>query len=201
MITSVINENLLEAQLSTTYDKDSSDESLVSGCRIGDRKAQKVLYYRFYSKMIGIAMRYTSNEEDAIEILNNSFMKVFSSLDKYEKGNLGGWIARIIFNTSIDHVRRNNTYQKMIQAQAPASETPIQNEAISNLNTEELYKLIQSLPAIQRAVFCLYVVDGYKHQEIATMLDINEGTSKWYLSEARKSLQVLVKKQFKYNHS
>lgn len=199
MLTTVINEKTMN-EAPVTYDQNSTDEVLVVGCKIGDRKAQKVLYYRFYGKMIGIAMRYTSNEEDAVEILNNAFMKVFTSLDKYETGNLGGWIARVVFNTAIDTVRRNNTYQRIINAQATSMDTPVQNEAISSLSTEELYKVIQMLPEIQRTVFCLYVVEGYKHQEVATMLNINEGTSKWYLSEARKSLQSLLKRKLNYKY-
>lgn len=174
----------------------STDEELIHGCRRNDRVAQKCLYERFYGRMMGIAMRYTANEDEAVDILNAAFLKVFSGLDKYEsQGNLAGWIARVVFNAAIDQVRRNTRYRKMTVFDALPVERPVNSQALDGLQMEDLYRLIQKLPPASRSVFCLYALDGYKHQEIGTLLGISEGTSKWHLSEARRELQRLIRAQ------
>lgn len=179
------------------FTKQNTDKQLVEGCLKGHRLAQKELYDRYFGKMLGIAMRYTKHQEEAIEILNASFMKVFNSLDKYQdNNNLAGWIAKIVFNCSIDHVRKHTKYRKVMNFEVE-KDRPVLNDSINNLNVEDIYKLIQQLPAASRTVFCLYVVDGYKHKEVAEMLDITVGTSKWHLANARKELQRLIKQQDK----
>ncbi len=180
------------------YSTKSTDNELTLGCRQGNRMAQKYLYERYFGKMFGIAMRYTRNQEEALEILNNSFLKVFTSLDKYEdNNNLAGWIAKIVFNTAIDHVRRNTKYKQVMDFNTD-SDLSTGNESLENLNAEDLYRLIQRLPTASRAVFNLYVIDGYKHKEISEMLDISVGTSKWHLANARKELQSMLKAQYNY---
>jgi RNA polymerase sigma-70 factor (ECF subfamily) len=175
------------------YTTQNTDQQLVEGCRSNKRLAQKVLYERYFGKMVGIAMRYTKDKEEAIEILNAAFMKVFTSLDKYQdNNNLAGWIAKIVFNCSIDHVRKHTRYRQVMNFEIE-KDRPVQNDSISNLQVEDLYKLIQQLPAASRSVFCLYVIDGYKHKEVAEMLEITVGTSKWHLANARKELQRLIK--------
>lgn len=174
--------------LSMEYNPFSTDNVLVKGCRQKNRLAQKYLYERFAGKMINICMRYTSNRYEAKEILNTAFLKVFHSINSYkELGSLSGWIAKIVFYTTIDHIRANTNYKKNIKLNIEI-ETPIENEAISNLNTEVLYMIIQKLDSGRRSVFCMHVIDGYTHKEIGATLGISEGTSKWYLSEARKSI-------------
>ena len=176
------------------YHPTSSEEELIAGCRQRDRLAQKYLYERYFGKMLGISMRYTNNREEAVEVLNIAFMKVFCSIDSYKPtGSFGGWIARIVFNSSIDFVRSNTTYRKVIDLNTER-EKPIDNPALDNLAMEELYAIIQELPPASRTVFSMYVIDGYKHHEIAERLDISVGTSKWHLSNARKSLQEKIKK-------
>lgn len=177
------------------YTPQSSDKELIKGCRKGHRLAQKQLYERFTGKMTGIAMRYTSNKEEAFEILNNAFLKVFTSLDKYkDENNLAGWIARIVFNTAIDHVRKHTRYRKVMDFNVE-KDASISNEALDNLIAEDLYDLVQALPQSSRTVFSLYVVEGYKHREIAELLGISEGTSKWHLASARKELQKRIRAQ------
>lgn len=177
------------------YSAKNTDNELVEGCLQGERLAQKVLYERYFGKMLGIAMRYTKHQEEAIEILNAAFLKVFTGLDSYQdNNNLAGWIAKIVFNCSIDHVRRHTKYRQVMSFEIE-QEPPIFNDSINNLQAEDLFKLIQKLPAASRNVFCLYVVDGYKHKEIADMLSITVGTSKWHLANARKELQDLIYQQ------
>jgi len=175
------------------YTTKSTDQQLVEGCRQNNRLAQKILYERFFGQMMGIAMRYTKSKNEAIEILNTAFLKVFTSLDKYKnKNKLAGWIAKIVFNASIDHVRKHNRYRKVMNFEIER-DRPVKNESLDNLHVEDLYKLIQKLPEASRNVFCLYVIDGYKHKEVADLLDITVGTSKWHLANARKQLRKLIR--------
>jgi RNA polymerase sigma factor (sigma-70 family) len=180
------------------YSNRSSDHELIQGCRYSNRIAQKNLYERYFGRVFGIAMRYTKNQEEALDILNSAFLKVFTSLDKYEdNSNLAGWIAKIVFNTAIDHVRRNTKYRQVMDFNVEA-EHSVGNESLDKLQTEDLYRLIQKLPASSRSVFNLYVIDGYKHKEISEILDISVGTSKWHLSNARKELQDLIAVHYNY---
>lgn len=171
------------------YHSESSDEILLQGCLAGERLAQKYLYQRYYGRMMGIGMRYARNRDEAMSIVNNGFMKVFSSLKKYEgKGSLEGWIAKVMLYTAIDWLRSQTTYRKIMQFD-DFSEGETLNEAISQLATEEIYAHIQQLPDASRLVFSLYAIEGYSHKEIAGQLGISVGTSKWHLSNARKILQ------------
>lgn len=180
------------------YSNKSTDNELIQGCRQTDRLAQKCLYERYFGKMFGIALRYTQNQEEALDILNSSFLKVFTSLDKYEdNSNLAGWIARIVFNTAIDFVRRNSKYRQVMDFNVE-NDASVGNESLDNLQAEDLYKIIQKLPNSSRTVFNLYVVDGYKHKEIADILEISVGTSKWHLANARKELQEMIGTRYTY---
>lgn len=173
----------------------SLDTDLIRCCLQKDRLAQKYLYQRYFGKMLGIPMRYTNSREEAIEVLNTAFMRVFDSLGNYkEEGSFSGWIARIVYRTAIDHARSNSTYKKIMNfnGEEESSSQSVENEALGNLAAEELYVLIQQLPTATRSVFSMYVIEGYKHHEIAQQLDISTGTSKWHLSNARKILQTLV---------
>lgn len=176
------------------YNLNSTEAELIEGCRFQNRLAQKYLYQKFFGKMLGISMRYTGNREEAIEVLNTAFCKVFTSIDQYKPtgSSIANWIAKIVFNSSIDFVRKHKTYRKTMDFES-TRELSIDNEAIDNLNSEDLFKVIQKLPAATRAVFCLYVIDGYKHWEVAEKLGISVGTSKWHLSNAKKSLQKMLK--------
>ncbi|AFC23770.1 RNA polymerase, sigma-24 subunit, ecf subfamily protein [Saprospira grandis str. Lewin] len=148
--------------------------------------------------MYGIAMRYTKNQEEALDILNTSFLKVFTSLDKYkDSNNLAGWIAKIVFNSAIDHVRRNTKYKQVINYNIER-DGAVHNGSLQQLQAEDLFRLIHRLPNASRSVFNLYVVDGYKHKEIAEMLGISVGTSKWHLANARKELRSLLEQQKRY---
>ena len=146
--------------------------------------------------MLGIPMRYTRSKEEAQGILNEAFVKVFRSIENYknwgDEGSFSGWIAKIVFNTTMDHVRRVTRYKdKVVLGDIPI--TSVVNEAIDNLSLQEIYAKIQMLPSASQKVFSLYVIDGYNHREIAELLSISEGTSKWHLSNARVKLQELLK--------
>jgi RNA polymerase sigma factor (sigma-70 family) len=179
------------------YHQKSTDEALMHGCREGNRLAQKYLYQRYYGKFLGIPYRYVGNKEEAQEILNIAFTKIFDSVKEFrETGSFAGWMSRIIVHTAIDFVRSRQRYRRTFDHNTEWADTPVSNEVVSQLAIEDLYALIQKIPDSSRTVFCMYVIDGYKHSEIAAMLNIDEGTSKWHLSNARRFLQPLVRQQY-----
>ena len=174
---------------------DSPDEVLLQGCLQEDRLAQCYLYDRYAGYMLGVCMRYASCRDEAVEMLNAGFYKVFQNIRQYEgRGALKGWIAKVVMYTCIDWVRSQATYRKRMDYDAER-ELPIDNLALQNLAVEDLLEKVQKLPAATRMVFSLYVLDGYTHKEIGRELGISDGTSKWHLSEAKKRLQKMIKKE------
>ena len=169
---------------------------MIEGCKKGDRKAQEQFYRSYYKAMASLCMRYTRNESDAVEVLNNGFLKVFKSMHRYDynQGAIYTWIRTIIINCCLDFMKLKEkavTYKELDEA----SDVDIPAEAVSKMKASELLYLIRLLPPATQAVFNLYVMDGYNHREIGQLLNISEGTSKWHLSEARKNLQKLIRLQ------
>lgn len=175
------------------YSQQSTDEALIQGCREQNRLAQKYLYTKYYGRMVVICKRYTKNQDEATDVLNRAFLKIFNAIGDYQAtGTLSGWMARIVFNTSIDYIRQNKRYNKAMDFNTER-DVQIAPEIIDQLVAEDLYQALNHLPDTVRAVFSLYVLDGYKHREIAELLDISINTSKWHLSTAKKNLQQLLK--------
>lgn len=171
------------------YGKHSTDENLRQGCLAGDRLAQKELYRRYYGKLLGIPMRYTRDREEATAVLNQAFLTIFNGLEKYrEEGSFHGWMSTITFRTTMDHLRYEQRYRERISLEA-RDVADINSIAEKNLATEELFEIIQRLPDHLRVVFSLYVIEGYKHEEITHLLGITLSTSKWRLAKARETLQ------------
>jgi len=171
------------------FTNQSTDAELVAGCSQQQRSAQRLLYQRYYGKMLGICMRYTSNREEAEDVLNRAFLKIFQNIGGYgEQGSLSGWMATITLRTAIDHVRSHVKYRQVMEFDG-GHDLPDDAVALDNLYAEDLYRLIQQLPPTGRAVFSMNVVEGYTHQEISEMLGINVNTSKWHLAEAKKQLR------------
>lgn len=170
-----------------------ADIELVSGCLNNDRKAQERLYKQFYGAMVSICLRYTRNQEDAIEVLHNGFLKVYKNIHTYhaEKASLYTWIRTIIVNSAIDFIRQREKFYSKIELEK-AEEPAIDADAVQRMSAVELLQLVQRLSPATRSVFNLYVIEGYNHREIGTLLGISEGTSKWHLSEARRQLQQLL---------
>jgi RNA polymerase sigma-70 factor (ECF subfamily) len=176
-----------------TCGPDSSDEALLEGCLKENRLAQKYLYQRYGGYMLGVCMRYAKNRDEAMEMLNMAFFKVFKSINQYNgNGSLKAWMAKVVLHASIDWVRSQVNYRKRMDFDTER-EIPIDNDALQQLAVEDLYEKIQQLPASCRMVFSLYAIEGYTHREIGEMLDISEGTSKWHLSEAKKKLKSILK--------
>lgn len=166
---------------------------LITGCISGDRRAQELLYKQFYGPMSTICLRYTRNQEDAIEVLHNGFLKVYKNIHTYDatKASLYTWIRKIVVNSAIDFIRQRGKFYNHIELEK-AEEPSIDADAVQRMSSRELLKLVQQLTPATQGVFNLYVIEGYNHREIANLLGISEGTSKWHLSEARKQLQQLL---------
>jgi len=142
-------------------------------------------------------MRYTRNEHDAIEVLHSGFLKVFKNIERFNpaKASLYTWIRTIMVNTAIDFLRQKSRWY-ISHGELERVETGgIDPEAVQRLSVQELLKLVKQLPPATQAVFNLYVIDGYTHKEIGSLLGISDGTSKWHLSEARRLMQSYLVKQ------
>ena len=169
-------------------------ESVIAACKGNNASAQRALVKLFFGYVKSIALRYSSDNDLADEILNESFLKVFNNLHKYdEKQAFKGWLRTIVVNTAIDSYRKNKQspdYEDLEDVQLP----DLNGDAISSISAEEILALVQQLSPVYRMVFSLYVIDGYSHKEIAEKLGIKEGTSKSNLQDARKRLQSMILK-------
>ncbi len=188
----------MQKSVSIKINKNSSDDTLRLECCLLNPSAQQHLYQRWYGEFLGIPLRYTSQREEAIDVLNRAFLKIFESIQNYqpkEGGTFSGWMARIVFNTTIDYVRKQSKYQQKMDFNSEA-DSPVENEALGKLASEDIFKLVQQLPPATRSVFSLFALDGYKHAEIAKMLDIGEATSRWHIGQARKTLRTLIQRNY-----
>ena len=139
-------------------------------------------------------MRYVRDRNDALELLNDAFLKVFKHLAAYDvsKAIFYTWMKKIVINTAIDRLRRQDPAGEHEMLPDQLDGPCIENEAISKMNGDELLNLIRQLPGTARLVFNLYSIDGFSHKEIASMLGISEGTSRWHLSDARRQLKLII---------
>ncbi len=169
-------------------------DSIISGCRNNDRRSQELLYRNFYGAMMSFCLRYTKNEQDALEVLNTGFFKVLKNIHQYDeqKAALYTWIRTIILNTCIDFIKAKNG--RIVQQELDqAAGVDLPPEVFSKMSSEDILRVVRKLPPATQAVFNLYVMEGYGHREIAQLLQISEGTSKWHLSEARKQLKTMIR--------
>jgi RNA polymerase sigma-70 factor (ECF subfamily) len=178
-----------------------SDSDLIEGCVRGDRKIQYELYERYSSRMFGVCLRYAGNTEEAEDILQEGFVKVFRKIDSFRsEGSFEGWIRRIFVNTAIEHFRRKTYLQPITEKE----ENTVEGKYLSvldDLAEKDIINLVQQLSPGYRTVFNMYVVEGYTHKQIADALGISEGTSKSQLSRAKIILQDMVRKNIdKYKY-
>jgi RNA polymerase sigma factor (sigma-70 family) len=171
-----------------------SESDLVEGCRAGDRKLQKELYERYAPKMFGVCLRYAGATEEAEDILQEGFVKVFNKINSFRgEGSFEGWIRRIVVNTAIEHFRRKTYLQPVTEKEEQTVESDYLS-VLDNLAEKDIIGLVQRLSPGYRSVFNLYVVEGYTHKQIGELMGISEGTSKSQLSRAKSILQDLVRK-------
>lgn len=167
---------------------------LIQGCIRNDRRAQELLYRQYCQAMMPVCLSYAKHECDAKEILQDGFLKVFRQIEKFDaaKASLYTWIRTIMVRTAIDFLRKKNHQPETVEWQE-AYDPEIDAEVIQGMSAQQVLALVKQLPDMQKAVFNLYVLEGFNHHETAAMLKINEGTCKWYLSEARKKLTGFLK--------
>lgn len=163
---------------------------LLEGCKKRDRESQRLMYKHHYAYAMSICMRYCRTREEAREILNDGFMKVFSKIEQYNpETSFQGWLRRIMINTAIDHYRKEEKHYNQISLQDDDRSLMIPTVQKDDLDHQDLVNMVRQLSPAYRAVFNLYAVDGYTHKEISKILGISEGTSKSNLLKAREVLR------------
>ncbi|MGM0496465.1 MAG: RNA polymerase sigma factor [Bacteroidota bacterium] len=172
--------------------------NIIEACQKGERVSQKQLYTLFSAKLYGVCLRYSNNEEDAKDLLQEGFIKIFKSIKQYNhNGSFEGWMRKIIVNTALERFRKstrsltidNDDYMDSLQLNY--------EHVFEELAYKDLMKMVQELSDQYRIVFNLYVIEGFSHKEISQKLNIGEGTSKSNLSRARELLKEKVRKQYK----
>jgi RNA polymerase sigma factor (sigma-70 family) len=172
------------------------ETDFIKACVNKERWAQKLLYEEHYGKMMGVCLRYSNNREDALDILHDGFIKVFNNISKYQPGtSITAWIRRIMVNTSIDFYRKNirRRTEDLEQAFDLSGD---EADAVSQCSEKEILIAVQTLSPAYRAVFNLYVIEGFSHREIATQLGITESTSRSNLVKARLKLKAILAKNY-----
>ena len=168
-----------------------TEAELIKYCRRGDRLAQKMLYERFAPKMFGVCKRYVRSREDAEDVLIEGFFKVYDNIDKFRgQGSFEGWIRRIVVNQALMFLRKKHNFHLTVEVSNIEVQTGISIE--DELAAEDILNLLNKLPVGYRTVFNLYVVEGYKHREIAEIMGISINTSKSQLILAKKRLRTLI---------
>ncbi|NHE59602.1 RNA polymerase sigma factor [Cyclobacterium plantarum] len=168
-------------------------KKIIAQCCQGQSKAQYELFKHAYPYAMGICARFSSGPEEAKEILNDGFLKVFTQIKRYSPDlSFAGWLRRILINTAIDHYRKNKKHNNQHVDIGLDVERPDAERNLSQLHTEDILKLVQCLPPAYRMVFTLHVVEEFSHKEIAEKLGISTGTSKSNLSKARLKLQQVL---------
>ncbi len=174
----------------THQDLPDGQQLIIKGCIAGDRASQQKLYNLYARKMMGVCMWYARNREEAEEILQDGFIRVFTYINTFKgEGSLEGWIRRIMVNAALLKYRNKSHLRAIVEYNAEEHDVKEADSVIGKLEAKELVKLIQTLTPGYRMVFNLYVMEGMKHREIAEILGISEGTSKSNLADARVILQ------------
>ncbi len=171
-----------------------SEKEIIDGCLLGDRRAQKSLYDKFAPKMFGVCKRYVKTLENAEEVMVEAFCKIFQKINLYSgQGSFEGWIRRVVVNEALMFLRKNYRFNEHIDI----ADVPVQAVHVTvedELSANEILLLLNQLPTGYRTVFNLYVIEGFKHKEIADKLGISINTSKSQLILAKKRLKDLVEK-------
>ncbi|HEY1008913.1 MAG: RNA polymerase sigma factor [Daejeonella sp.] len=166
-----------------------SEEELIQKCKQGNLRHQEALYMRFYSYAMGVGLRYLPDRDDALEVVNDSFIKVFKSIESFKnEQNFKPWLRRIVVNTALDRRRKDLKHQNQL-ALEDAEYVSFAPQAIAHLNSQDILKLLDTLPYVQRTVFNMYEIDGYNHEEIGELLQISASSSRVNLSRAKEKLR------------
>ena len=172
-------------------------EEILAGCIRKERASQIELFKRFSGKLLTVCIRYTRHRMEAEDILQDAFIKIFKNLEKFEgKGSFEGWMRRIVVNTALKNYNKSSFQKERIGIEDYEGGS-MEPTVISDLQEEEILKLVSQLPDGYRMVFNLYIIEGFSHREIAEQLKIQESTSRSQLVKARKMLQSQIIKMMK----
>lgn len=170
--------------------------SVLDACRAGDGRAQRCLIEQFMGYAKSICQRYTGHPLETEEIINEGFLKVFTHLDRYDPTQpFKAWLRTILVNTAVDYYRKQKKWAQQVGLDELEA-IDWNDDIIAAISAQEILALVQQLPPAYRMVFTLFVVDGYSHREIADLLSIQEGTSKSNLRDARRKLQLMIKRYY-----
>jgi RNA polymerase sigma-70 factor (ECF subfamily) len=171
--------------------KEENIDVIIQGCIRKREKYQELLYKKFFGYALSVAMIYNRQRNEAIEVVDDSFVKVFSNIGNYDPSKpFRGWLRKIVINTSIDHLRRNHKDHLFVEADRSViqDETP---SVLSHLSAQDIIGMLNRLPHFHKTVFCLYEIEGYNHEEIAEQLGIPTSSSRVYLTRAKQQLREL----------
>ncbi|UXX78297.1 RNA polymerase sigma factor [Reichenbachiella carrageenanivorans] len=170
-----------------------NEKQLIKGCIKGERQAQEQLYQLFSARMFAICLRYTKAQQEAEDVLQESFIKVFKQIKSYKgEASLVFWIKRIVINTALNSQRGKLYLYPMVDVEELKT-TYEEAHDVADYTMEELMQLVKDLPDSSQIIFNLYAIEGYKHQEIAELLNISVGTSKSQYSRAKALLRERMK--------
>ena len=173
-----------------------TEEAILSGCLQNDAGAQRELYTRYSPKMLSVCYRFAHNREDAEDMLQEGFIKVYSQVHTFQnKGAFEGWIRRIMVHTCINHLKKNKKFNESVDI-IYANGVQIREESVPSIvRAKQIVECIRLLPLGYRTVLNLYAIEGYTHKEISTMLDVEESTSRSQYTRAKQMLEdILIKK-------
>lgn len=174
-----------------------SDLELIRRCSEGEPRAQELLYKRYFSFAMSVCLRYTRDQYEAMEIVNDSYMKVLDNIDAFDNsGSFRSWYGRILINSAIDNYRRKSKHLSQLPISDLETTHEQEPEISSVLSANEILSLFNLLPDNYRVTFNLYEIEGYSHEEIGQMLDISTSTSRSNLSRAKKMLRDLYNMNF-----
>lgn len=174
--------------------------AILKGCTKLHRESQKMLYEEFYAYALSICLRYADNRDEASEILNDGFMKIFNNIKLFDLSKaFKPWLRKIMVNTAINHFHKKQRHIQAYEIDQAKHESDTEN-IISGISYQEIIAMLQKLPPAYRTVFNLHVLEGYKHEEIAHMLNITVGTSKSNLFKAKESLKKIMNDFFEADY-
>lgn len=171
--------------------------NIVKACLKGDSKAQALLYEQYSPRLYALCLRYANDEDEAKDILQEGFIKIFDKLRQYKnRGSLEGWMRKIMVNTALEKIRKESRFMLVEDTTMMENDQYKYEHILEDISKKELLGMIQELSAQYRMVFNLYAIEGYSHQEISQKLNISEGTSKSNLSRARELLKSKIKSRY-----
>ena len=174
-----------------------NEQQLINGCKKGDRRSQQLLYETYARKMMGVCLRYVNDRETARDVVQDGFVKVFTSMDSYEgHGSFEGWMRKIFVNQALEHLRKNDVLRDADDLEGTSQTVCAEGSVLADLSAADLMRLVQELPDGFRVVFNLFGIEGYSHKEISQMLGITESTSRSQYTRAKQLLQRKVKLLF-----